>query len=368
MVTIKEIAVECGVSVATVSNVLNGRANVGLETRKKVLEAVRQKDYRPDYVARGLRKKKTNIIGIVAEDIAQFTTPAIMEGAMAYCEEKKYRTMIQNLRLYARWGESWYDNESAYRSVVTAVMQEMLSIRVDGLLYIAGHARNITYFFDDMPIPTVMAYAYTHSAGTPAVVIDDERAACEMTRYLISMGHHRIGILGGRENNIHTRSRLRGYQKALFEENILYNPGWVRYGNWEKDSGYLLAGELVEEGVTAIFCMNDQMAGGVYDYFREKGIRVGEDISVAGFDNHELAQYCSPGLTTMKLPLAEIGEEAAAILLERLEEEGESAPRTVLERSIPCTLIERDSVKHVAVPELLERDGMNYGKTGGNGR
>lgn len=368
MVTIKEIAVECGVSVATVSNVLNGRANVGVETRKKVLEAVRQKDYRPDYVARGLRKKKTNIIGIVAEDISQFTTPAIMEGVMAYCEEKKYRTMIQNLRLYARWGESWYDNESAYRSVVTAVMQEMLSIRVDGLLYIAGHARNIKYFSDAMPIPTVMAYAYTRSAYTPAVVIDDERAACEMTRYLISRGHRRIGVLGGRENNIHTRSRLRGYQKALFEENILYNPGWVRYGDWERDSGYQLAGSLVKEGVTAIFCMNDRMAGGVYEYFREQGIRVGEDISVAGFDNHELAQYCSPGLTTMKLPLAEIGAEAAAILLERLESDEESVSKAVLERSIPCTLIERDSVKCVAVRAFSDREGAVDEKTGGNGR
>lgn len=106
MVTIREIADACGVSVATVSNVLNGRANVGLETRKRVLEVVRQKGYQPDYIARGLRKKKTNMIGIIAEDIAQFSTPAIMEGIMAYCEEKKYRTVIQNLRLYARWGEA----------------------------------------------------------------------------------------------------------------------------------------------------------------------------------------------------------------------------------------------------------------------
>lgn len=347
MVTIKEIAAECGVSVATVSNVLNGRANVGAETRMRVLEVVRQTGYQPDYVARGLRKKKTNMIGIIAEDVAQFTTPAILEAVMAYCEEKKYRTMIQNLRLYARWGESWYDNESAYNTVVSAVMQEMISIRVDGLLYIAGHARNIGYFSDTMPIPTVMAYAYTRSAYTPAVVIDDERAACEMTKYLISMGHRRIGVLGGRENNIHTGSRLRGYQKALFEANILYNPGLVRYGDWERGSGYQLAGSLLKEGVTAVFCMNDRMAGGVYAYFREQGIRVGEDISVAGFDNHELAQFCSPGLTTMELPLTEIGTEAAAILLEQLESGEESLPVTALERSIPCRLIERESVKRI---------------------
>ncbi len=349
MVTIKEIAAECGVSVATVSNVLNGKSNVGVETRKKVLDAVRQTGYQPDYVARGLRKKKTNMIGIIVEDICQFSTPAIMEGVMQYCEKKKYRTVIQNLRLYARWGEIWYENDNAYRSILNPVVQEMASIKVDGLLYVAGHARVVRYFNEVMAMPTVVAYAYTHATYTPVVVMDDERAACEMTRYLISMGHRKIGILAGRVDNIHTRSRLRGHQKVLFEENILYNPGWVRYGDWERSSGYRFAGELLEEGVTAIFCMNDHMAGGVYDYFSEHGIRVGEDISVTGFDNQESSQYCSPGLTTMELPLTEIGTEAAAILLERLESEEENMPNIVLERSIPCRLIERESVKRITV-------------------
>lgn len=355
MVTIREIANACGVSVATVSNVLNGRANVGVDTRKKVLEVVRQKGYQPDYIARGLRKRKTNMIGIIAEDIAQFSTPAIMEGVMAYCEEKKYRTVIQNLRLYARWGETWYDNESAYGSVLTSVMQEMLSIRVDGLLYVAGHARDIRYFSAPMPIPTVVAYAYTHSIHTPAVVIDDEQAACEMVRYLISMGHRRIGVLAGRENNIHTGCRLRGYQKALFEEHILYNPNLVCYGDWERDSGYRLAGNLVREGATAIFCLCDRMAGGVYDYFREHDIRVGDDISVAGFDNQELAAYFDPGLTTMKINLSEIGTEAAAILLERLNMEDDGGSLCILEKKIPCSMIKRESVKRIEAAPLSEK-------------
>lgn len=349
MVTIKEIAAECGVSVATVSNVINGRHNVSKGTRTRVQEVVRSTGYQPDYVARGLRKKKTNMIGIIAEDICQFSTPAIMEGIMRYCEKKNYRTVIQNLRLYARWGEFWYEKDDAYRSILDPVIQEMVSIKADGLLYVAGHARVVRYFNEVMAIPTVVAYSYTHATYTPVVVVDDEKAACEMTRYLISMGHRKIGILAGKADNIHTGSRLRGYQRALFEENMLYNPGWVRYGNWERESGYRFAGELLNEGVTAIFCMNDRMAGGVYDYFREQGIRVGEDISVTGFDNQELSQYCSPGLTTMELPLAEIGAEAAAILLERLEADGEHLPSTVFERSIPCRLIERESVKRIDV-------------------
>lgn len=348
MVTIKEIARECNVSAATVSNILNGRPNVSGETREKVLKMVREKGYQPDYVARGLRKKKTNMIGIIAEDICQFSTPAIMEGIMKYCEEKKYRTIIQNLRLYARWGELWYENESAYRSVLDPVMQEMLSIKVEGLIYVAGHARVIRYFKEKMPIPTVMTYAYTHSSYTPAVVADDEKAACDLTKYLISMGHRKIGVIAGKVDNIHTGSRLRGYQKALFEENILYNPNWVHYGDWERESGYRYACEAAADGVTAVFCMNDKMAGGVYDYFREHGIRVGEDISVVGFDNQELAQFCYPGLTTMKIGLGEIGAEAAGILLEKLKTENDiGGAASVLEKRIPCSLIERESVKRL---------------------
>lgn len=349
MVTIKEIAKECNVSVATVSNILNGRPKVGSETKERVLEVIRRRGYQPDYQARGLRKRKTNMIGIIAEDINQFSTPAIMEGIMEYCEEKKYQTMIQNLRLYARWGDRWYENESAYRSVMGPVMREMLSIKVDGLLYVAGHARVIRFFDTATRIPAVVAYAYTQSPHTPSVVIDDEKAAYDMTKYLFSMGHRRIGVLAGREDNIHTQNRLRGYQRALFEENIPYESSRVFYGDWEKKSGHRLAGSLLKEGVTAVFCMNDKMAGGVYAYCQEHGIRVGDDISVTGFDNQGLAEYCNPELTTMKINLCDVGVKAAGILLEILESEAEQKPKDIFEISVPCRLIERKSVRRIAL-------------------
>lgn len=347
MVTIKEIAKECNVSVATVSNILNGRPKVGTETKERVLEVIRRRGYQPNYVARGLRKRKTNMIGIIAEDINQFSTPAIMEGIMEYCEEKNYRTMIQNLRLYARWGDRWYENDSAYRSVMEPVMQEMLSIKVDGLLYVAGHARVIRFFETATQIPAVVAYAHTQSPHTPSVVIDDEKAAYDMTKYLFSMGHRRIGVLAGREDNIHTQNRLRGYQRALVEENIPYELSRVLYGDWEKNSGYQLAGGLLKEGVTAVFCMNDKMAGGLYAYFREHGIRVGEDISVTGFDNQELTEYCDPELTTMQIDLPSIGAKAAGILLETLESEVDRREKDIFEISVPCRLIERKSVRRI---------------------
>lgn len=145
MVTLKEIAQECNVSATTVSNILNGKPKVSEETRLKVLDVVKRRGYQPNYIAQGLRNQKTRTIGIIAEDIAQFSTPGMIESIMAFCEEKGYRTIVQNLRLYARWQESWFNNEEAYRSVLEPALQELRSIKVDGLIYVAGHARIILF-------------------------------------------------------------------------------------------------------------------------------------------------------------------------------------------------------------------------------
>ncbi len=346
MVTLKEIAKECNVSATTVSNILNGKPKVGEETRKRVLEVVEKRGYKPNYIAQGLRNQKTRMIGIIVEDITQFSTPGIVEGIMVYCEEKGYRTMVQNLRLYARWHDSWYDNDRAYRSVLDPAMQELKSIKVDGVIYVAGHARVIPCFLEGLSIPSVMAYAYSGSPNMPSVVIDDEQGSYEMVKYLISMGHRKIGVIGGRADNIHTQKRLLGYQKALFEEQILFNPHWVAYGDWERQSGYHMTKSLINAGVTAIFCLADRMAGGVYDYLDEVGMKVGKDISVSGFDNQDIAEYFKPALTTMDLPLEEIGHTAARLLIDRIgEEENESQTiKNVIEKNMPCSLVVRDSV------------------------
>jgi len=297
--------------------------------------------YRPNYIAQGLRNQKTKTIGIIAEDIAQFTTPEIVDGIMSRCEEKGYRAVVKNLRLYARWSDSWYDNESSYHSILDPTLKELESIRVDGIIYIAGHARVIHCFSEDFKTPAVMAYAFTDNRRVPSVAIDDKKSACEMIHYLISRGHRKIGVIGGRENNIHTQQRLQGYQKALFENRILFNPSWVRYADWEKEGAYQEARELLKEDVTAVFCMADRMAGGVYRCLDEIGLRAGRDIAVAGFDNHDIAEYFVPGLTTMALPLREIGNVSADYLLKQMEEAQEEIPEKIL---IPCTFTERESV------------------------
>ena len=190
-----------------------------------------------------------------------------------------------------------------------------------------------------------MAYAYTDSPAVPAVVIEDEQGGYDIMKYVLSMGHRRIGIIGGRADNIHTKKRLLGAQKAMFEAQVLYNPDWVRYGAWDRDSGYEMAKPLIDAGVTAIFCMADRMAGGVYDYLEECGLKAGVDVSVAGFDNQDVAEYFRPALTTMALPLSEIGHKSAEILLKEIDGEWKAASGGMpVEIGVPCTLVVRKSV------------------------
>lgn len=351
MVTLKEIARECNVSATTVSNILNGKPKVSEATRQKVMQVVKKRGYQPNYVAQGLRNQRTRTIAVIAEDIGQFTTPGIIESVMARFESEGYHTILWNLRLYARWSASWYNNEQAYRSILNPVLQELRSIKVEGVIYVAGHARLIHCTTQDYEVPMIMAYAYPDLPGIPSVTIDEEKSGYDMVKYLLSMGHQRIGFIGGRVNNIHTQKRLYGAQRAMFESHVPYNPEWVRYGDWFRHSGYEEAGPLVQAGVTAIFCMADRMAGGVYDYLEEKGLRAGEDISVTGFDNQDLSEYCRPALTTMDLPLTEIGNRASLLLLERLKErETGTEPQKAAENiSIPCTLVERKSVKRLTI-------------------
>lgn len=342
MVTIKEIAQSCQVSPATVSNILNGRGKAGEETKQKVLQAVKEMGYQPNCIAQGLRNKKTRTIGIIAEDIAQFTTPGMIESIMEYCEEKGYKTVVQNLRLYARWNDKWYHKDKEYHSIFDPALQELLSIKVDGIIYIAGHARWINCFPDDFEIPAVMAYAYSENTHVPSIVIDDEKSAYEVVKYLLDRGHRRIGVIGGEQTNIHTQKRLLGYQNALFDAKVLFEPSLVYYGSFERDCGYEQANYLIDAGVTAIFCMTDRIAGGVYDCLEERGLVVGKDISVAGFDDQEIAQYFRPRLTTTKLPLWDIGYQSAKVLIDKIEQIEQQDE--VTEVFVPCKLQCRNSV------------------------
>ena len=291
MPTIKEIAKASGVSVATVSNIINEKGKVSEETRIRVQKIIEEMNYTPNSVAKNLKTKNSRCIGVIAEDMTVFALPDIIDGITEYCEKEDYQILLVNLRLYKKFEDTYYLSDR-YGDIVQREIQKLVAKQVEGIIYVAAHERLINVFPEQLPVPMVVAYGYTSHRGIPSVMVSDEQGARELVKYLISMGHRRIGVIAGKKYSMHTRSRLEGYQRALFEENV-----------------------------TAIFCMNDFMAGGAYDRLDERKLKVGRDIAVAGYDNREMAGYEKPPLTTMGLPLHDIGYRASEIILDMLKKE-----------------------------------------------
>lgn len=356
MVTLIDIAKMAGVSPSTVSNILNERNNVGEETKQRVLKIIQETGYEPNYFASSIRRRTTNMVAIVVEDLTIYTMP-IVERIMAVLEDAGYKTILTNLRMYDKWQDTWYYDEIKLFSELRGAMTQLRPIKVEGVVYVGGHCRYLRILSEFKDMNLVVAYAISKDNNIPSVVIDDEKGGYEVTDYLLKMGHTRIGVIGGVDENLHTKMRLDGYQRALYEHGVVYNPNLVGYGDWLRHSGYEVAARILKEEPTAIFCMNDYMAAGAYDYCNENGIRIPEDLSIVGYDNVELSEYLIPKLTTCQISAGDIGRRAAEELLNKLQADGKEAAETddndgrfdTQEKlvKIDCEVIYRDSVRKV---------------------
>jgi len=344
MSTIKEIAKACNVSIATVSNILNNKPGASKATRDFVLNKAKELNYMPNYVAKNLKSKNTRTIGVIAEDMTIFSIPDIIDGITRHCEEENYQILLTNLRLFQKYYDTYY-HKNDYYGRVHEVIKDLMAKQVNGIIYVAAHERTIKCIPDDLPIPAVMAYGYTDNNKIPSIVVDDVHGAFEIVNYMIEKGHRKIGVITGKNDSMHMQDRLIGYQKALYDNQILYDPSFVCYGDWIRESGYKFTDELLDKGVSAIFCMNDLIAGGVYDRISERGLIPGEDISIAGFDNRQLSSYYKPSLTTINLPLHDIGYCASEIIIKMIQSEDECDVLPV--RQINCELLTRNSVKDI---------------------
>ena len=341
MITLKEIAEKCSVSITTVSNILNGKSNVSEHTKERVLKVIKETGYRPNYMARGLRASKTNSVGIIIDDLTEFSSTGIIDGIMSYFDEHKYKAILENLRFYSKWGTKWYHN-TGYEESVQQAIDEFESIKVDGIIYVAGHARCISCIPKNLNIPLVISYAFTEQPGISSVEFDDANAACDITTHLIENGHKKIAVIAGTKNNIHTERRLEGFKRAMKAHNLTVKDSDIKNGNWDSDSGYENAKALLEgSDYTAVFCFNDLMAAGVYDYLYEKNLVPGKDISVAGYDNRTISKYLKPALTTVEIPLNDIGRKSAELILNQINNPDDFEPQRSF---VQCGIIERDSV------------------------
>lgn len=339
MPTIREIAKACNVSISTVSNILNHKGAAGEETRNRVLETAKQMNYVPNYMAKNLKQKSTRTIGIITEDLTVFNCAEIVDGIHEYFDEKGYTFLLGNLRLYKKYSHEFYHSK-AHEKQVNEEMEIMRAKKVDGIIYIGSHSREIHYMPTDFQVPIVLAYSFTDNPNIPAVIFDDEKGAYRAVEALLQRGHKNIGIIAGRKESLHTKERLKGCKRALKSYGVPFRKELVVHGNWNREESAGACRALMEYGVTAIFAMSDIMAGGVYDFTAKEEIRVGTDLDLIGFDNQVIAQAYMPPLTTMALPLRQIGLTSARVMISMLEDRSLVKPLYKIE----CGLLNRQSI------------------------
>lgn len=329
MVTISDVAKKAGVSRSTVSRVLNNqRHHVKEETRKKVLQAAAELGYRPNSVARSLKTKRSHCIGVITDDIATPFLPAMLKGIEQYAFSHGYSALVCN---------SGYERERQ-----KAYLEMLAQRQVDGIIFAASFVYSYSEDFLDPGLPIIYAYSHSPHEAKNSVLSDDFHGTEEAIRYLTSLGHTRIGFINGPPDVIPSQNRFRGYKVALESNGIEFDRQLIRCGEWEEpQSGYDAAMELLRlpDPPTAIFAANDVMAAGVIDAVHALGLDVPGDVSVIGYDDRDMARFLKPALTTVRLPMVEIGSAAARMVIECIEE-GITLIDSV---SVSCQLIVRES-------------------------
>lgn len=337
-VGIKEIAAKANVSIATVSYVLNGTRNVRLKTKERVLQVIEELNYKPNDIAKSLKSKRTNTIGVIAEDVTVFNVPEIIDGINDYADRHDLHIVLTNLRLHKRVGHN-YSNVDAYRKYAANAVSDLMAKQVEGIIYVGIHPRDVTGLINTQGKPIVYTYCYTQN--DLSIQYNDEQAAYDSVHYLHRMGHRRIAVITGLMDSTPSRLRFNGYYKAIMELELPFEPQYIKVGDWGLESGLRVSKELLElpEPPTAVLVMNDVMAVGTLRAAREKGVNVPERLSIVGFDNREFSDYLQPSLTTMDLPLHEMGYSSMKSLMRIVNGEEADSVQGPL-----CVLLERESV------------------------
>jgi LacI family transcriptional regulator len=325
-VTIKDVSRRAGVSIKTVSRVLNKERYVRADTRARVEAAVAALNFSPSLAARSLAGKRSHQVALIYDNHSPYYIHAIQEGVWDRCREEGVRLLAQPA-------------DVSSPDIAREVGGLIDETHVDGII-LSSPVTDCTAVLDELErrmIPFVRISPGTNHALTSSVFMDDVQAADDMTTHLINLGHRSIGFIVGHPNHMASEQRLFGYRKALDRAGIPFEPGLVRPGEFDHASGVAAAESLLAltRRPTAIFASNDDMAAGVLAVAHRLGLSIPRDLSVAGFDDTALAQIVWPQLTTIRQPTRELAHAAASLLFER--------PEGVEHRRLQHALVVRDS-------------------------
>lgn len=320
------MAREAGVSFKTVSRVLNGEPNVREPTRERVLEAVRALGYRANPYARNLRAAQSRLIAVYYSNPSRNYTTEIQVGVLQRCNAEGFNAIFEE---------------------ASGGLESLVSLRGEpdlaGVILVPPLTEDAAILarLRGAGIPFVRLAPVAAEGETGHVSMDDEHAAAELTDYLVSLGHKRIGFIAGPGDHPQARLREAGFRSAMQKHGLKPDPGLMGVGDFHFESGLQAAEHLLSlsEPPTAIFASNDDMAAGVLAVAYRKGLRIPADLSVAGFDDTPLASVVSPALTTIYQPIREMAAQAAGLLFARPE----TAPAGSI--VLPHRLVARDSTR-----------------------
>ena len=339
--TLKEIAKKAGVSIATVSYALNGSDKVSDAVKERILQIAEENNYHPDKRAQSLRTGRAKLIGILTEDISFVFTASIIQGIYKFAEENNYHVVLCDTCLKDKVGNH-YENTINFKEDIKKKLDFLLGCHVDGIIYVGSHDRDISGLVKTNK-PIVYTYCFTDSKEDYMILYENEKSAYEVTNYLIENGHKKIGLIRGTETSNPSNERFLGYQMALMDARIPLDLSYVKTGDWNFDKGEQAAMELLsqENRPTAIFALNDYMALGVLEAADKLGIKVPEELSVVGFDNTDMCNFVKPRLSSVSLPVEEMGYLSAKMVHDICTDPGSIKDRKI---TLPCKFIGRGSV------------------------
>jgi LacI family transcriptional regulator len=303
MSTILDVALKANVSIATVSRVANNSPHkVNQATREKVMRAIRELDYRPNALAKGLLMKKTMTIGIIIPDISNPYYAEIVRGIQDVADTYGYAILLLNTDR----------NQDRIIKHIYFLREKS----ADGIIFSGGtiHGEKVLSSLKELRERVVVIGR--HKVDFPAVLIDSMGGSIKAMQHLIELNHKRIGFIGGPDQSTSARERLSGYRNALIQRGYPIDKDLIKKGDLTPKSGYLLAKDLIrKKRPTAIFAANDQMAFGAIRAAKESGLKVPDDLSVVGFDNIPFSIYFDPSLTTVEIPMYHMGAAAMEMLV-----------------------------------------------------
>lgn len=329
MATIKEVSQRARVSMATVSRVLNGTVPVSADARARVMAAVKELGYQPNVFARSLATNRSGGIGVIINEISSPFYATIVQGIEEVIEAKGMHLMVS----------SGHAKEALEHEAVEFLRQR----RSDALiLHLEATSDYDILRWAQGDTPIVIVGRYVAELADRCVYLDNVAGGYLATKHLIDHGHERIAHITGWMAIKDARERLEGYRQALDEANLPFDEALVVEGNFVEEGGQLGMKRLLERKLdfTALVAANDQTAAGALQTLRAYGLRVPEDISLIGYDDVLLARYLYPALTTIRQPLAEMGQAAARLALAAL---GADDTKEVTRKFDPV-LVARESV------------------------